>query len=363
MKRLLPGFIALLAAVSMFASCECATKTSYPEVAAHRGCHLEGLIPENSIDGVEMAARFGYPAIEIDVKYTLDSVMVVMHDGTINRTMRTRDGYAPIEEKVWVKNSTFEELREGYVLASEDPARRRPIPTLQEILDKCLECGIHPILHSEVPESYKLAKSMFGDGWTAFSDKFDCMQYARSISLCRILWDPGKRSAEQTAEMLRSLGGPIGMSTMNYHMLRKDYYDAMHAEGMICQSSIFPSPREADAIIEGADIILSDFCWLQGDAFKPVAALSKRKTTMAPGTTLSHECPVSPEFGAVTVELDIDGEATLTVNGKWKYEIPRECGDGHVVLGFRSLRLTPSVELFSEQGCTLRNLKVKYYLL
>ncbi len=56
---------------------------------AHRGCWLrensgEYYIPENCPAGVAMAARYGYPAVECDVKYTKDSVMVIMHDGTIN---------------------------------------------------------------------------------------------------------------------------------------------------------------------------------------------------------------------------------------------------------------------------------------
>ena len=47
-------------------------------VVAHRGCWLmdgdEFYINENCPAGVEMAARYGYPAVEIDVRYTLDSV-------------------------------------------------------------------------------------------------------------------------------------------------------------------------------------------------------------------------------------------------------------------------------------------------
>ena len=78
---------ALALAAAFVAGCRPAAD-EFPQVTAHRGCHLDGLIPENSVAGIEMAARFGYPAIELDVKYTVDSVLVIMHDGTINRTMR-----------------------------------------------------------------------------------------------------------------------------------------------------------------------------------------------------------------------------------------------------------------------------------
>ena len=84
---------------------------------AHRGCWLrensgEYYIPENCPAGVAMAARYGYPAVECDVKYTKDSVMVIMHDGTINRTMRNAADYSKIQEPVRVSETTFAELRE-----------------------------------------------------------------------------------------------------------------------------------------------------------------------------------------------------------------------------------------------------------
>ena len=86
-----------------------------PMAVAHRGCWLkegeEFYINENCPAGVKMAARYGYPAIECDVRYTLDSVMVIMHDGTINRTMRNAADYSVIEGPVRVSEHTFEDLR------------------------------------------------------------------------------------------------------------------------------------------------------------------------------------------------------------------------------------------------------------
>jgi len=349
---------ALLAALC---SCGQQAETVYPEVYAHRGCHLEGLVPENSIAAVEMAARFGYPAIEMDVKYTLDSVLVIMHDGTINRTMRNASDYSEIAEPVRVSQTSFEDLRTNYVLASEDPALRQPIPTLTELLEACKRCGIHPVLHSHINASYDVAQEMFGDEWTCFTSLPENVAYARSFSKCRVLLDPGKASAEECVAMLKPYGERCGMSTMGYRMLKADYIATMHAAGMNVQSSIFPAPHEADAIQDGADIILSDFCWLQTEGRKPLQEKKLRKSTLAAGEILEGRCPEELEYGAMVVEFSFTGEGSLTVNGKSVYPLSSETEQCKVV-GYRSLRQAPSFELKAgDSGLTLKKLRVRYY--
>ena len=120
-RRISALFLGALLALS----CSQVEDVDLPMAVAHRGCWLkdgeEFYINENCPAGVKMAAQYGYPAIECDVKYTLDSVMVIMHDATINRTMRNASDYSVIEEPVKVTEHTFEELRTKYVLASTDP--------------------------------------------------------------------------------------------------------------------------------------------------------------------------------------------------------------------------------------------------
>src|SRR5690554_7728288 len=60
-------------------------------VAAHRGIVLGG-VPENSIDSLRLAWRYGYKIVEVDPKFTADGVLVALHDGTLNRTMENVDG-------------------------------------------------------------------------------------------------------------------------------------------------------------------------------------------------------------------------------------------------------------------------------
>ena len=131
-----------------------------PETYAHRGCWFKGNVPENSLEAVRMAKRFGYKGIECDVKYTADSVMVIMHDKTINRTMRNASDYSKIEMPVEVSKMTFNELRDNYVMASDNPSMRERIPALEELLQECKAQGMIPMLHSNIAESFEMAQKI-----------------------------------------------------------------------------------------------------------------------------------------------------------------------------------------------------------
>ncbi|MBR1576519.1 MAG: hypothetical protein IJ654_08750 [Bacteroidales bacterium] len=353
--------VALLLALVAAAACSAPQASVYPQVTAHRGCHLDGLVPENSIAGIETAARFGYPAIEMDVKYTLDSVLVIMHDNTINRTMRHAADYSEIAEPVRVTASTFEDLRTNYVFASEDPALRQPIPTLVEMLEACKRCGIHPVLHSHINDSYDVAQEMLGDDWTCFTSLPANVDYVRTISKCDVLLDPGKSTAEECVAKLTPYGERCGMSTMNYHMLDGAYIAAMHEAGLKAQSSIFPVPHEADAIHDKADIILSDFCWLQTQGRQPMLEKKARKVALDGDAVYGLTCPKELEYGAMVLEFRYVGKGTVTVNGEARYALSSDTEDTFLV-GFRSLRQAPSFEVKAgEGGCVLKSVRIRFY--
>lgn len=58
-------------------------KTDYVVVAVHRGDWRN--FPENSIPAMESVIRMGADMVELDIKMTRDSVLVVSHDRTLNR--------------------------------------------------------------------------------------------------------------------------------------------------------------------------------------------------------------------------------------------------------------------------------------
>lgn len=139
MKRLTVFLIAALAAFS------CAPKQQYTNraekilaeindpnsdyvvVISHRGDWRN--YPENSIPAIESVIRMGVDMMELDVKMTKDSVLVLMHDQTINRMT---NGKGLIKDMTYDSLMTFKLKRAHNV--TTDSLR---IPTLREALLCC----------------------------------------------------------------------------------------------------------------------------------------------------------------------------------------------------------------------------------
>lgn len=98
--------------------------TSKILVVAHRGAHNE--FPENSISSVKEAIVLGVDMVEIDVRTTKDSVLVLMHDVKIDRTT---DG------KGLVEDYTLSELQLFKLKKSDGTIVEESIPTLEEVLN------------------------------------------------------------------------------------------------------------------------------------------------------------------------------------------------------------------------------------
>lgn len=353
----------LLAGIILAISCSETVPADLPMAVAHRGCWLmdgeEFYINENCPAGVRMAAQYGYPAIECDVKYTLDSVMVIMHDATINRTMRNAADYSPIEEPVKVTEHTFEDLRTNYVLASTNPSLRLPIPTLKEELDACKEYGIVPMLHSSVVESYKLAKEVLGDHFIAFSSDQDAVSQARNYSDCLILLDPGRDEASNTIERLKGIGGTCGMSTMKYDMLDAEYINTVKEAGFEVQASIFKTPHEQRALTDGVTIELSDFYWYQTDGRKPLDTFKKFKMRLPEGQSVSWT-PQAPEYSAVTLEIDFSGTVEVTVCDR-VYKLTHEQPGKVERIGLRLYKTDPAISVRALVNTEVKSLTASLY--
>lgn len=376
---------AVMAAAIALASCDSFTD-NYPVVFAHRGCWLgdiqtpgkvtEYYVPENSIDGIRMAARMGYPTIELDVRWTLDSVLVCMHDGTINRTMRNATDQSPIDVPVAVRDKTFEELRTRYTLASVNPEMRRPIPTLEELLKECDRSGIKPIMHCDIFEGYEVAVPILGDRFIAFSSNFNVCRRTRAISDNLILFDAGgelkNRGLEATPAnviaLLDEIGGYTGTSSMGMGITAPDMVEALHAAGHPVQSSIYPTPNEAYAVRNGADILLSDFCWRPAKGMKPAESATVHAKGGSDGTASFDEC----ELGALTVTVKGKGSCTVIVEEHAAtgvietrtYEFGEAGSQNDVTerLSFRFWKTAPSVNITASDGSSFK-LKADLYQL
>ncbi|MBN2281162.1 MAG: glycerophosphodiester phosphodiesterase family protein [Candidatus Marinimicrobia bacterium] len=96
-----------------------------PIISAHRGGPMSGF-PENCIETFENALKYAPCLIECDVAKTKDSMLVMMHDHTLDRTT-TGHGY--------IGDYTLAELKELHLKDNQGAITDFKIPTLSEVLD------------------------------------------------------------------------------------------------------------------------------------------------------------------------------------------------------------------------------------
>jgi glycerophosphoryl diester phosphodiesterase len=98
-------------------------------VVAHRGAH-DG-VPENTLAAYRRAIELGCDYVEIDVRTTVDGVLVSIHNSTI-------DAYTIHGGKGVVAEMTFAELREIDIGSRVDSKwSQERIPSVSEILQLC----------------------------------------------------------------------------------------------------------------------------------------------------------------------------------------------------------------------------------
>jgi glycerophosphoryl diester phosphodiesterase len=96
-----------------------------PRVIAHRGAWGEA--PENTLPAIARAIELGCAMAEIDLRYTSDGEVVVIHDATVDRTT---DGTGTVASK------SLAELRRLDAGVRVSPALRGTrVPTLQEVVE------------------------------------------------------------------------------------------------------------------------------------------------------------------------------------------------------------------------------------
>ncbi len=96
-------------------------------VIAHRGDHTE--VPENTIAAFEQGIKHGVDYVEIDLRTTKDSVLVIMHDATVDRMT---NGKGRISELTY---AALQKLK--ITDKTKDSTKTYSIPTFEEVLKTC----------------------------------------------------------------------------------------------------------------------------------------------------------------------------------------------------------------------------------
>lgn len=95
-------------------------------VACHRGDWRN--YPENSLSAIESVIRMGADIVEIDLALTRDSVLVVCHDRTLDRTTTGRGRICDV---------TLDSIRRCVLKTGHGITTEHRMPTLREALELC----------------------------------------------------------------------------------------------------------------------------------------------------------------------------------------------------------------------------------
>jgi glycerophosphoryl diester phosphodiesterase len=118
-------------------------------VIAHRGDHVK--VPENTLAAYENGIRNGVDYVEIDLRTTKDSVLVIMHDATVDRMT---NGSGKVSEL------SYSQIRALKIRDKNDSAISYPVPSFEEVLKTCRN-KIHIYLdfkNASVMQSYEMIR-------------------------------------------------------------------------------------------------------------------------------------------------------------------------------------------------------------
>ena len=106
----------------------------------HRG--FQTVAPENTIPAFKLSKLYGFNWIETDVRLTQDSVPVILHDATINRTARNADG-TEISSTINIADITYEDaLDYDFGIWKGSAYAGTKIPTFAECMAFCKKIGL-----------------------------------------------------------------------------------------------------------------------------------------------------------------------------------------------------------------------------
>lgn len=130
---------------------------AYPRIIAHR-CG-GALAPENSLEGLRIAARLGCRGVEFDVMLSADGVPLLIHDETLERTTT---GYGRVCEL------TADAIRQHDAGGPHHTAYAvSPTPTLAEAIACCHELGLWANIEIKPASGYEAITGATVGRWLA----------------------------------------------------------------------------------------------------------------------------------------------------------------------------------------------------
>ena len=214
-------------------------------MSAHRGGSRE-LFPENCIATFENTLSRVHAIIEVDPRYTKDSVIVLMHDPTLDRTT---NGTGRVIDHTW------EELQRLKLKDSEGNITEYSIPTLDEALEWAKGKTILVLDRKDVPVSERIKKIVEHNAGSSailivysLEEIKECYELNTDIVMEVMLPDAAQvKKTEATGVPWSNMVGFVS------HNLVEDteIFDLVHRKGSMC---IVGSSRNHDIAYKKGEI-------------------------------------------------------------------------------------------------------------
>ena len=346
---------------------------------AHRGVNMKYTIAgENSLEAIKLAKRAGFQTVETDVRLTADSVMIVMHDETLNRTCLTING-TELTEKVFVAEVTMEEIDSNYILKATEPDNRTNIPTLKEFLVECKKQAILPFIepkiYDETGKHYKniidLADEVMGKNNYIITSNNRANIVIRELGLNDV---PLMGILYQTTfEEIESLGNIImAISTSQFTLKDYEFFvnkakesgfeTESHADNFDRFAMI--NNNEIDYIstdflapdIKDNSLLLIDYKSFEEFDYSGKLADGAIQLSADDVLTITEKLP-EVYFGGIYLELEIKGNCDVVLaNQKFTIENSETESYKHQLMLYNS---TPFFSITAKDKCEISNVRLR----
>ncbi len=240
------------------------TGNDVPLISGHRGGTTKGF-PENCIATFENTLRFTPAFFEIDPRLTKDSVIILMHDDTLDRTTTGKGK---------ISNYTWEELKKLRLKDPEGNVTEYRIPTLDEVIIWSKGKTIINLDKKDVPLSMtaKKLREHKADGHvmlTVHNAKDAKFYYDDNDNIMFSAFVLTKNALEEYEKAGIPWSNIMAYIGPRNKPENKELIDLLHARGVMCMISAAPTYdklKDASArktayqeiIKGGADVIESD---------------------------------------------------------------------------------------------------------
>ena len=309
----------------------CAPKVEHNrKFIAHMGYSCQGAIAgKNSLEAVRNAARAGFQTIEVDVQLSKDSIPMAIHGSDLRAWVYDKEGNK-VDRALRVRHFTKDELKEGFVMRTDNPEARTQIPTLVEHLKLCKEVGLFPFIepkHNDPTGRHYLdlmecADSIFGRGNYIITSNNFANRVIRDtlgvddVKLMGILYQTTWEDIVQKGDIVMAICSKRYDNEAFAENVAKAKAAGLETESHADSFDRFDKINNADIDYVSTDLIAPDW-YGQGESVKLVRGRGERGLKKA--LCVCSEMP-PVQFGAIYLEMEFKGKAKVTLSDQ-EFEI------------------------------------------